>query len=122
MTAQVLFVDDEEDIRVLSEWILAPTYEVVTAGSGDEVDAILAERHVDVIVLDVRMPGRSGLEVLDDLVAAGRVPPVRVVGLSAHAEQALARRMMDAGACGFVFKPFNADQLLAAVASALEAD
>jgi FixJ family two-component response regulator len=69
------------------------------------------------LILDVRMPGMDGLELQHRLFDAGvRIP---IIFITAHADDEQERRTMEAGAVGFLYKPFSQDSLLQAVRSAL---
>ena len=69
------------------------------------------------LILDVRMPGVDGLELQQRLSEAGeRIP---IIFITAHADDAQERRAMEAGAVGFLYKPFSQESLLQAVRSAL---
>jgi FixJ family two-component response regulator len=69
------------------------------------------------LILDVRMPGMDGLELQQSLSEAGeRIP---IVFITAHADDEQERRAMEAGAVGFLYKPFSQESLLQAVRSAL---
>jgi FixJ family two-component response regulator len=72
------------------------------------------------LVLDVRMPGQSGLDLHDRLVASGRDIPV--IFITGHADVPMAVRAMKAGAVDFLSKPFDDSELLGATRQALERD
>ena len=112
----VLVVDDEEDIRVLNRYLLGRAgYTVLEAASGDEAFALLETEAVDLIILDVRMAGMTGYEVLDELGRRGVFPRIPVVAASAHAEREVLDEMMARGCTGYVVKPFEPHELLAAI-------
>jgi FixJ family two-component response regulator len=72
------------------------------------------------LVLDVRMPGQSGLDLHDHLVTTGRDIPV--IFITGHADVPMAVRAMKAGAVDFLSKPFDESELLGAITQALERD
>jgi FixJ family two-component response regulator len=72
------------------------------------------------LVLDVRMPGQSGLDLHDHLVTTGRDIPV--IFITGHADVPMAVRAMKAGALDFLSKPFDESELLGAITQALERD
>lgn len=110
---KVLVADD--DIRMLRAvriTLAARGYAVVTAADGRAaLDAVIAT-HPDLIVLDLGMPGLTGIEVIEAVRGWSRVPILVVSGRSESAEKVEA---LDAGADDYVTKPFSADELLARV-------
>ncbi len=68
------------------------------------------------MILDVSMPGMGGEEVQKQLLAAGRAPPILFI--SAHADEALKRRVLERGALVYLVKPFDEEELLAVVRAA----
>ena len=101
-----LVLDAEPDLRVVAE-----------AGDGHAAVARAAAEHVDLAILDVSMPGLSGLDAAAEL-AAGE-PPVRVVILSMHAHPNLVREARRAGAGAYVLKSSADRELVAACRAAL---
>ena len=118
---RVLLVDDEEDIRLLVRLTLQRAgLRVIEAGSGADALAILAAEPVDVVVLDVRMPEPDGWAVLDSMRERGTLARVGVVMMSAHADPAMGEQAMRLGCRGYVSKPFDPLELLAAVQHAAD--
>lgn len=116
MTAVVLVVDDEHDIRLLARIVLEGAgYEVREASSGQEAIALLDEGGFDVVLLDLRMSPIDGWGVLEHLREVGLVPSLPVVMLSAHADPAMAARAVELGCVGYLSKPFDTEELVAAV-------
>src|SRR5262245_48600221 len=109
---RVLIVEDERKIlNALARGIQAAGYEVLTASTGDEGYRLAAAQSPDCIVLDLMLPGRSGLEVLADLRLAGKTMPVLVL----TARDAVEDRVigLDSGADDYLVKPFAMAELLA---------
>jgi DNA-binding NarL/FixJ family response regulator len=121
--ARVLLVDDHAVVRkgvraILEEELPATT--VAEAGSGDEALAALAgetEAPFDVVVLDLSMPGRSGIDLLAEI--KHRQPRLPVLIMSLHAEEQFAVRALRAGASGYLTKSAAPEQLVAAVSKVL---
>ena len=108
---RLLVIDDEAPfLRALGISLRARGYEVETARSGEEALERAAHAHPDVVVLDLGLPGISGLEVLRSLRTWTSVP---VIVLSARHAETTKVEALDAGADDYVTKPFGMDELLA---------
>ncbi len=120
MSKRVLITDDAAFMReMLREIIAEGGYEVVAeAADGEEALERFNEHHPDVITLDIVMPGKSGLEVLRELMALD--PSACVVMCSALGQEALVREALEAGAKEYIIKPFKPDQVLGALNEALQ--
>ncbi len=116
--ATVLIVDDDAAVRtVLGALLSRGGLRVRQAPNGTEALAMLGNEPVDLVVTDLRMPGMSGMELLDEIVARwGDIP---VIVLTAHGTVALAVEAMKAGATDFVLKPFDREEILYVVKKAL---
>lgn len=116
MTATVLVCDDEEVMRALVCAILADErYETVEARDGDESLEIARSVRPDLVVLDMMMPGRSGLEVLGELRADPELAETAVVMLTARTQAADRAAVAEAGADRYLPKPFSPAELLSLV-------
>ncbi len=115
----VLTIDDEEDIRRLVNRVLEPAgYEVHAASHGEEGLALAAKHDPDLVLLDIKMPGISGLEVLEELKQ--RDENAAVMMISGQGDTATAVESMTIGASDYLLKPFNTQELLRRVQAALE--
>ncbi len=116
-TIRVLIVDDHPVIRRGVRDILSsggPWIRVVgEAGSGAEALRFLSENEVELVLLDVTLPDRSGIEILKDLRQV--YPQVRVLVLSIHPEEQYAGRALRAGAAGYLTKESAPEELLLAI-------
>jgi CheY-like chemotaxis protein len=114
---RVLVVDDEEGPREAIRMILKPRYQVFTAGSGEEVLAVLPGLRPDVIFMDVKMPRMDGVQLLERVKAidAG----VEVVMITAYASLDTVQRAMRFGAMDYLVKPFAPRELQEATERAL---
>jgi DNA-binding response OmpR family regulator len=111
--ARILVVDDEADIRFVLESLLVERgHSVATAADGAAALATLAEERFDVMVLDVMMPGTSGIEVLDRVRADRRLRGLPVIVLSADSNVISRARGLRHGADDYVGKPFDMDELM----------
>lgn len=113
----VLVVDDEPHIvRALRINLSVRGYDVVTAGTGAAALRAAAERHPDVVILDLGLPDMDGTEVLAGLRGWTAAP---VIVLSARTDSADKVEALDAGADDYVTKPFGMDELLARLRAAV---
>lgn len=110
----ILVVDDEAGMRsFLSRALEGKVGSVATAESAEAGAALLEARHVDLILLDVSLPGISGVEWLKALRAAGN--PADVILMTAYADMETAIAALRSGAADFIVKPFRVDQMLNAI-------
>lgn len=115
---RLLIVDDEPAVRdALARALRLEGYEVELAADGREALAVLAERPADAVVLDVLMPGLSGLEACRRLRASGDRTPVLMLTARVDVSDRVAG--LDAGADDYLPKPFALDELLARVRALL---
>jgi two-component system KDP operon response regulator KdpE len=115
--ATILIVDDEPQIRrVMLTTLASHGYSVVEAGSGeDALEKIRAERP-DLIILDVNMPGMSGLETCAEIRTSSDVPIIMLTIRNSERDKVQA---LDAGADDYVVKPFGVQELMARIRAAL---
>jgi two-component system KDP operon response regulator KdpE len=117
MSTRVLAVDDEPPIlRALATNLRARGYDVDLAATGEAALELASRQPPDVVILDLGLPGMSGLEVIQGLRGWSTVP---IVILSAREAQADKVAALDAGADDYVTKPFGMDELLARLRAAL---
>lgn len=128
MTPTALIVDDDQKFQTfVSRTLTGAGFGVVVARDGSEVSDVLASRHIDVLVLDLQMPGMNGWEVMRGLRDRGHMSPKqagqspKVVVLSGRSEgatQAFARRL---GADAYLTKPLRGAELVATLQHVLAA-
>ena len=115
--SRVLIVDDEAAIRRLLEAILSRAgHDVITAPNAASALSALDRGNVDVILLDLGLPDRDGLEVIAAVRQRSTIP---IIVLTARHETAEKISALDLGADDYVTKPFDSDELLARLRSAL---
>lgn len=108
---KVLFVDDEIDfLETLKKRMKKRGMDVSGAGSGEEALQLLDDKQVDVVVLDVKMPGMDGIEALREIKK--RYPLIEVIMLTGHASVEVAIEGMELGAFDYLMKPMDIDELL----------
>jgi DNA-binding NarL/FixJ family response regulator len=113
---KILIADDHAVVREGLKQIISETSDMrVTdeANNGQEVLNKVSEQHYDVVLLDITMPGRSGLDVLKQLKS--KKPKLPVLMLSVHPEEQYAVRTLKAGASGYLTKGSATDELIAAI-------
>jgi two-component system, NtrC family, response regulator HydG len=107
---RILVVDDEEPIReALTAWLLKDGYQVSMAESGQTALGCVEDSPFDLYLVDIKMPGMDGIELL------GRVkemqPEANVIMITAHGSIQTAVEAMKRGACDYICKPFDPDEL-----------
>jgi FixJ family two-component response regulator len=108
--------DDESVLTALRRLFRSAGFTVTTHGSAEEFLAA-GDSAADCLVLDVRLPGMSGLDLQRLLTESGR--DVAIVVMTAHEDQVVRRTALGAGAVDFIAKPFERDRMLGAVARAV---
>jgi DNA-binding NtrC family response regulator len=105
----VLIVDDEPAIREsLREW-LKDDYQVAIAATGEEAGQLMEKQDFDVLIVDVRLPGKNGIEVLREAKAIK--PHIKPIVITAYPSVELAVEAMKLGAVDFLIKPVTPDSL-----------
>jgi two-component system, NarL family, invasion response regulator UvrY len=118
----VFVLDDNPVVRQSLEEMLAEESDIRVTGQAAtwrELMRLLDSRTPDVIILDITMPDRSGLEVLKDV--KGLYPEIPVLILSVHDEKLFAARAIEAGAAGYINKMSVSDELVNAIKRVVDA-
>ena len=118
--ATILVCDDDEGLRELMKVTLGERYGYVEAAEGEEALAALATERVDLVLLDVMLPGYSGLQVLEAMRDDEELREVPVIVVSAWQTPADRDAASEAGADDFLPKPFELEELTDAVSRLLE--
>lgn len=115
---RVIIAEDEAIVRLdIKEILLSAGYEVVgETGRGDEAVSLAAETTPDLAILDVKMPGMSGIQAAREMT---RDAKVAVMVLTAFSQRELIEEARDAGVAAYLVKPFRRDELLNAVDTVL---
>jgi len=114
----VLVVDDELGPRESMRMILRPLFEVKTASNGQEALQCLQQEKIDLITLDLKMPGLSGLDVLREIKKMNAEAAVIII--TAYATLTNAHEAIRYGAVDFISKPYNATDILSVVRRTVE--
>ncbi len=117
----ILVVDDQfQNIELLEAYLVGRGYEIVKAASGQEALEKISGNQIDLILLDVMMPGMSGIEVLEKLRADEKTRLLPVVMVTVLKETEDKVKALEAGCDDFISKPFDKVELLARVKSILK--
>jgi DNA-binding NtrC family response regulator len=114
----VLIVDDEAPVRESLETLMEDYFMVLKAGDGEEAIKILRENDVDLVILDVMMPGIGGMATLDSIMKQS--DPPEVIMLSAADSARLGVQAVKNGAFDYIAKPFDSEEILKVSQKALE--
>jgi two-component system response regulator DevR len=113
---RVLLVDDHEVVRLGLKALLErhPQFEIIgEASSAREALEQVANNHPDVVVMDIRLPGTSGIEACEEITS--RFPETRVLMLTSYAEDEMLFSAIRAGASGYVLKQIGGEELVRAL-------
>ncbi|MCA9519873.1 MAG: response regulator, partial [Myxococcales bacterium] len=117
--ASVLIIDDEDVIRaILQRKLELSGYSVVTAASAEEAVKYLAVTEFDLVLTDINMPGRSGIEILGQI--REQYPHTAVILVTAVSDADTAIAAMKSGAYDYLVKPFNLEEVTLSIERALE--
>ena len=113
----ILVVDDHREIRdLLGKYLARHGYRVTAANGGAEMKAALKAGAIDLVVLDVMMPGEDGLSLCRDLRAAGDMPVIMLTAMAEETDRVIG---LEIGADDYLTKPFNPRELLARIRAVL---
>jgi two-component system response regulator VicR len=114
---RILIVDDEETVRDLLQRTLQKVgYDVITAANGQEALDKVSQCNVNLVLLDMKMPGLDGFQVLDGIRQRSNIP---VIMLSGMRDETIKIDSLGLGADDYVVKPFNTRELLARIQAKL---
>jgi CheY-like chemotaxis protein len=117
----VIIADDEPSVRLLVQATIgADDYNVVEACDGDEAWSLIQEHRPSLVLLDVRMPGRTGLDILRAIRSDPNLAGTKVILLTASALASDMTAGLAAGADFYLTKPFSPRELLSRLDEALE--
>jgi two-component system response regulator DevR len=116
MTMRILLVDDHEVVRLGLKALLSRNSQfhvVAEAGSASEAVEKVGRYKPEVVVMDIRLPGRSGIEATREIVA--KYPDTKIIMLTSYAEDELLFDAIAAGASGYVLKQIGSGELVKAL-------
>ena len=114
----ILVVDDEAGPRESLRMILKPLYEVHTASGGQETLHLIQSKDIDVVTLDLNMPGLPGIDVLKEI--RNLRPKTEVIVITGYGTLNNAQEAIRFGAGDFISKPFNVADVISIVAKSFE--
>ncbi|RKT44893.1 response regulator [Thiocapsa rosea] len=114
---QVLIVDDDSDIRdLVSHEVRQQGWNVLQAGSDEELTVLLRQHTPHIILLDIRLPDQDGLTIARRLRAASTIPIIMLTGMGSDVDRIVG---LEIGADDYVVKPFNPRELIARIKAVL---
>ena len=117
VSPHLLVIDDDREIRdLLSRFLTKHGYRVTTAKDARDARRILADARIDLLILDVMMPGEDGLSLCRDLRAKSATPIIMLTAMGEETDRIVGLEM---GADDYLPKPFNPRELLARIKSVL---
>ena len=114
----ILIVDDESGVRESLKMILKPIWQVYTAIDGREALQSIQKDKIDLVALDLKMPGLSGIDVLRQIKE--KDPDIEVIVITAHGTPQNVQEASRNGAGDFITKPFNVPDLINSINKSLE--
>lgn len=118
MSAKILIVDDQFGIRILLNEVLQKEgYETFQAANGVQALQIVEEHHPDLVLLDMKIPGMDGIEILTRMKEIEK--DTRVIIMTAYGELDMIQKAKDLGALAHFAKPFDIDDIRHAVKNAV---
>ena len=116
---KILICDDEEGIRESLKLVLGDHYNLVTVDSGDMALKVLSHsQDIKLMLLDIKMPQTHGLDVLQEIKK--KFPQLKIIMVTGYKSVETAAEATRLGACGYIVKPFKAEEVLKAVKSLLK--
>ena len=117
----ILICDDELPLRELIKAVLGDRYRYIEAEDVHQAEAVLKHQNPEAIVLDIMLPGKSGIEFLADLRARGEALSIPVIVVSAWQSADDEQAALGAGADAFIGKPFDPNDLATVVEALIAA-
>jgi len=120
MAKKILIVDDDKQIvLLLASRLKANKYEIVVAYDALQAVAKAFSEKPDLILLDIKMPGGSGISVMDSLSNSAETAVTPVIVITAYPSSEIQQKVKEMGAVDFISKPFKAEDILLRIRKAL---
>ena len=120
MSLILIVEDNEKNLKLARDVLQVKGYETLEAGTAEAGLQIAREKHPDLVLMDIQLPGMSGIEALKALRADPATTSIPVVAITASVMQQDRQEVMRAGFDGFIEKPINLRSFLATVQKALQ--
>jgi two-component system cell cycle response regulator DivK len=120
MSLILIIEDNEKNLKLVRDVLQVKGYATVEAGTAEDGIALARERKPDLILMDIQLPGMSGIEALKVLRADATTAAIPAIAVTASVMQQDRRLITEAGFDGYVGKPINLKEFLEAVRSTLE--
>ncbi len=121
MSLILIVEDNEKNLKLVRDVLQVKGYATLEAGTGEDAIRLARERNPDLILMDIQLPGMSGIEALEILRADPATAALPVIAVTASVMQHDRKQITAAGFDAYVGKPINIKEFLDAVRSALEA-
>ena len=121
MSLILIVEDNEKNLKLVRDVLQVKGYATLEAGTGEDAIRLARERKPDLILMDIQLPGMSGIEALEILRADPATAPLPVIAVTASVMQHDRKQITAAGFDAYVGKPINIKEFLDAVRSAIEA-
>jgi len=118
----ILAVDDLPSNLIAVQKILETLFDVRLVKEGEQALALLKREKIDLVLLDIEMPGYNGFELMALIREDPALAQLPLVFVTTHASRSFIRRAAEAGAAGYILKPFKPSLLLQKVLEALDMD
>lgn len=120
MPKKILIADDDQDtVSFLASLLKANKYEVVVAFDGIQTIAVAHKEKPDLILLDIMMPVRSGINIFENLKMSALTAITPVIFITGVANPEIRQKALEMGAADYIVKPFETEYLLSKVRKAL---
>jgi two-component system, cell cycle response regulator DivK len=120
MSLILIVEDNPRNLKLVRDVLQAKGYATLEAGSAEDGIKLAAERQPDLILMDIQLPGMSGIEALNVLRADPRFAATPVVAVTASVMEQTRKQITEAGFDGYIGKPINIKEFLDTVRGALE--
>ena len=118
----ILAIDDIPSNLIAVQKVLEPLFDVRLVKEGKQALALLKRDKIDLVLLDIEMPGYNGFELLDRIREGPAAAQLPIIFVTAHASRSFIQRAAEAGVAGYIVKPFKPSLLLQKVLEALGMD